>query len=112
VALLVLGLAACALAAASMLTSGCGQPIDPGHAATAAGAIVTTIVLIFLDTSRARIGASIGLVAGIAVLIGGLLMSGGTAPPRAPTPGFYPDPRAEARLRYWDGAGWSERTRD
>ena len=28
----------------------------------------------------------------------------------APAAGWYPDPMAEAQLRWWDGAGWTERT--
>src|SRR5687767_350206 len=27
------------------------------------------------------------------------------------TAGWYPDPRAEATLRYWDGSSWSSLTR-
>ena len=28
----------------------------------------------------------------------------------APAAGWYPDPRGEARLRYWDGRGWTDQT--
>ena len=122
VALLVLGLAAAALGAASLLTPPPELPLEPGHAAAACGAIVTTVVLIFLDTSHARLGAYLGLIGGLATLVGGLVLSGGARagdplrpPPGAgqsPRPGWYPDPRRHARLRYWDGEGWSEQTRD
>ena len=33
-----------------------------------------------------------------------------TGLPDAPEPGWYPDPAGQARLRYWDGQGWSEQT--
>jgi Protein of unknown function (DUF2510) len=29
-----------------------------------------------------------------------------------PAPGWYPDPAGQARLRYWDGAKWTERTQE
>jgi len=35
------------------------------------------------------------------------------APPReagGPPAGWYPDPQGEARLRYWDGSGWTGQT--
>ena len=32
-----------------------------------------------------------------------------SAPP-APSPGWYADPRREARLRYWDGGSWTDHT--
>ena len=123
VGLLVLGLAACAVVAASLLTASPELPFDPGHATAACGAIVTTVVLIFLDTSDARVGAYLGLIAALAMLVGGLLLAGGArpepslAPPsggaaQPPLPGWYPDPQGRARLRFWDGAGWSDQTRD
>lgn len=31
-------------------------------------------------------------------------------PPPAPAANWYSDPRAEARLRYWDGESWTEHT--
>ncbi|MBA3421799.1 MAG: DUF2510 domain-containing protein [Thermoleophilaceae bacterium] len=33
-----------------------------------------------------------------------------TLPPPAPAADWYSDPRSEARLRYWDGAAWTEHT--
>jgi hypothetical protein len=121
VALLLLGLAACALAALPLVASGLRPPFAPAHALTACGAILTTIVLIFLDTSSARTGAFLGLLASLAVLGGGLLLGagGGRAPVEAPPPsaavttpppGWYPDPQRHARLRYWDGTAWSDAT--
>jgi Protein of unknown function (DUF2510)/zinc-ribbon domain len=31
-------------------------------------------------------------------------------PPAQPASGWYPDPQGVARLRYWDGAAWTEQT--
>jgi len=33
-------------------------------------------------------------------------------PPADPTPAWQPDPRGEKRLRYWDGARWTEHVAD
>jgi hypothetical protein len=33
-------------------------------------------------------------------------------PPRFPPPGWYEDPYGHARLRYWDGARWTDSTSD
>lgn len=123
VALLVLGLAAAGIGAAAVLAPRLELPFSAAHALTACGAIVTTIVLIFLDTGRAEVGAYLGLIAALAVLGGGLVLAAPErharvdAPPSGagdapPLPGWYPDPRGEARLRFWDGAAWTEQARD
>lgn len=39
----------------------------------------------------------------------GLAMSPAAVQPAAPAD-WYPDPRGEARLRYWDGANWTDHT--
>jgi uncharacterized protein DUF2510 len=121
VALLVLGLAACALGVVAVAAPEVRPPFAPGHALTACGAIVTTVVLIFLDTSSASAGAFLALAAALAILAGGLLLGDRGEAPAAPgappgvgdsppLPGFYPDPKGEARLRWWDGADWTDRT--
>lgn len=43
---------------------------------------------------------------------GGPIPSGGPAAEPAPAPDWYPDPRGEKRLRYWDGGRWTEHTSD
>jgi hypothetical protein len=35
----------------------------------------------------------------------------GGRPPPLPTPGWFPDPSGQADERWWDGRGWSDRTR-
>src|SRR3954471_23454205 len=30
--------------------------------------------------------------------------------PPAPPPGYYPDPRSVAKLRWWDGSDWTDTT--
>jgi hypothetical protein len=55
-------------------------------------------------------GASAGAAAGAA---GGTSTGGGSAGAAAgggPPAGWYPDPQGQARLRYWDGAGWTDQT--
>jgi hypothetical protein len=53
-------------------------------------------------------GAGAGAAGGV-----GAPGSAGTAPGGAgggPPAGWYPDPQGQARLRYWDGAAWTEQT--
>lgn len=119
-ALLLLALIALALVVAELSGAATALPLSAGLAIAACGAIASTIVLLFVDTGGAEAGALIGLVGSLAMLVGGLLVTGreqGQAlPPPAidagrPAPGWYPDPRDPVRLRWWDGAGWTERTR-
>jgi uncharacterized protein DUF2510 len=41
---------------------------------------------------------------------GGAASSAAAAGSSGPPAGWYPDPQGEARLRYWDGAAWTDRT--
>jgi hypothetical protein len=36
----------------------------------------------------------------------------GTGATGSPNPDWYPDPKGEARLRYWDGTKWTDQTAD
>jgi uncharacterized RDD family membrane protein YckC len=36
----------------------------------------------------------------------------GAAAPSSPAPDWYPDPKGESRLRYWDGSAWTDHTAD
>ena len=50
---------------------------------------------------------------GLALLIVGAVRSGRKATPApspTPSPGWYADPGGGERLRYWDGAAWTEHT--
>jgi len=108
VALLALSLVAAALSGLAL--AGQRLPISPGHGIVVCGGIVTTVVLLFLDTRGARVGAVLGLLGALSMVVGGLLLSAGAAAPAsiaapahpgpdAPPPGWYPDPRREARPR-------------
>jgi uncharacterized RDD family membrane protein YckC len=38
--------------------------------------------------------------------------AGAPAAAASPPPDWYPDPKGESRLRYWDGSGWTDHTAD
>ena len=119
VALLAIGLIADVLAAPAIAGSAVWVPLPPGRTIAAFGVVATTVTLIFVDTESGEAGAILGLVAALSILVGGLLLGderpapdGQESEPSAAAPGWYPDPRRVARLRYWDGVAWTERTSD
>jgi hypothetical protein len=119
VALLVIGLLAIGLGVAALAGFGPSLPLPVGRTIAAFGVVATTVALIFVDTDSAEAGAILGLLSSLSILVGGLLLGDdrpglhGRAPePSAAAPGWYPDPRRVARLRYWDGVDWTERTSD
>jgi hypothetical protein len=59
------------------------------------------------------------IIGGVILLVVRLTGAGGgaTGAPPAPAtplppPAWHPDPQGQARLRYWDGARWTEHTAD
>jgi hypothetical protein len=54
---------------------------------------------------EASISQQARLVRGLPPQASGLAQSSGAAPAD-----WYPDPKGEARLRYWDGAAWTDHT--
>jgi hypothetical protein len=69
------------------------QPATGAGAAGGAGAGLTS------GAGGAGLGAGAG---------GGA--AGGAGVGGGPPAGWYPDPQGQARLRYWDGTGWTEQT--
>lgn len=70
----------------------------------AAGAFFAVIIVGALRTVRAqRAGRPLGFGAGP-------LRGWRAGDP--PAPGWYDDPSGDATLRWWDGAAWTERTRE
>lgn len=57
-----------------------------------------------VPTSRAAVAATAGAAAAASPE-----PTSSTAT-ESPPPGWYPDPKGEARLRYWDGKDWAENT--
>lgn len=121
VALLAIGLLALALALPAVAGRGRWVPLPAGRTLTAFGGVATTVALIFVDTDKAEAGAILGLAAALTILCGGLLLGDeaprgaldpGASAPAGAAPGWYPDPRRLARLRWWDGAEWTEKTAD
>jgi hypothetical protein len=61
-------------------------------------------------------GKLIGIV--LVVLFAVMLINGGAKkrqrlqPPSMVAAGWFPDPEGKARLRYWDGARWTNHTAD
>jgi hypothetical protein len=53
-----------------------------------------------------------GQPAGTATATAGAGAATGVADPAAPKADWYPDPQGQARLRYWDGAQWTDQTAD
>jgi hypothetical protein len=64
------------------------------------------------------VGGGTAAVVGLVVLLVGLVLRFGgrppapaptpRPPPRGPPPGWYPDPGAPQRRRYWDGTRWTD----
>jgi hypothetical protein len=65
------------------------------------GCVLLVVGLLRRNSAQRRAFAATGAVAPIAPIV-----STGTLPP----PAWHPDPTREHRLRYWDGARWTEHT--
>jgi uncharacterized protein DUF2510 len=64
------------------------------------------------DTARQHLRETFGVVADSFVGMGAGMAPPTAAPVQAPAvpAGWQPDPRGEARLRYWDGQAWTNNT--
>jgi uncharacterized membrane protein len=136
--LVIVALVAIATAVMQLLPDPPAVPFHPGEAALFGGVFALGVAISAADAANdSKFGLVLTILASLVVIVGGVLarrepvtgygrgVGAATAQPTVGTAGqpagaeassppadWYPDPRGEARLRYWDGSQWTDQTAD
>ncbi|WP_062465592.1 DUF2510 domain-containing protein [Demequina maris] len=102
----------------SLIMQGINGTLTPAPAAPSAAAAPAATNGFGVNALKARVTQGINDALGSAPAPAPATAPGAVPPPPPPPPApvdakpadWYPDPKGEARLRYWDGAAWTDHT--